>query len=208
MFAQKLLHHLLNLLFPQKALVKELESISAEEFIKKVPRSSLECAFFSYRHPLMRQAIWEIKYANNQKVFQLLGQVLSILLAAKAPSIMIPLPLSAKRRRERGYNQTEELAKRIRTKSGNLLFRLDTKILKKKHTTPQTKMIGRQNRLTNIKGSFEVTDAQNPKTIQYLQENTFIILDDVTTTGATLTEAAGALKASGARQLLCIALAH
>jgi len=202
-----LLYRTVDFLFPQKETVKELESLSPEEFIKKVPRAEISStrvlAFFSYRHPLMRQAVWEIKYAYNTRVFLLLGKTLGILLEKYKGAILIPLPLSSKRFRERGYNQTEELAKRIVDEENIKLFEIRTDILKKKYyTSPQTKALSRKNRLKNVADSFEA------RNIECLKNRIVIILDDVTTTGATFLAAAGALKASGARRIICIALAH
>ena len=213
---------LLDIIFPQKRLVEELESISAKDFLEKVPRASIKTtkdeslvAFLSYRNPLMRQAIWEIKYANNKGVFRLLGKALAILLSEylvehgieRSEVIIIPLPLSAKRHRERGYNQTEKLAEMIVGQSEEHFCKIEAGMLKKtRHTISQTKMNNRNKRLENIKGSIQC-NIENGN-LEKLKEKTVIILDDVTTTGATLREAAGALKASGARRIICVALAH
>jgi ComF family protein len=214
----KLILDLLDILFPRENATRELESIQAEMLIRKVPRSLEAPAgilpLFSYRNPLMRRAIWEIKYANNKKIIRLLGEAAACILALEledefimnglnGPSVLIPIPLSAKRCRERGYNQTEEVARAVIRHGGAGFFQLETSCLVKKiHTKPQTKVLTRKNRLQNIKESFGV---KNP---QKIRGKIIVLLDDVTTTGATLTEAAGALKASGARRVICVALAH
>ncbi len=102
--------------------------------------------------------------------------------------ILVPIPLSSRRKKWRGFNQTEILGKTIALHFGwrfspNLLLR-------KKFVRPQTGL-GKKERSKNIRGSFEV----NPEYRKILGENVqIVIFDDVWTTGATLREACKVLK--------------
>ncbi len=128
-----MLHYLLDLLFPQKPLVRELERMDpfdlasrAEKPEGRAGKALLSC--FSYRDPTIRQAIWELKYRGNKKVATLLATILHDELLAfleeYAPltnftdPLIIPIPLSKKRESERGFNQCRLLVDEI--------MRLDT----------------------------------------------------------------------------------
>lgn len=103
--------------------------------------------------------------------------------------VVIPVPLHPFRKMERGFNQSELLAKPLAKHFGleyyhNVLERI-------RNTTPQIKL-KRGKRLENVRGAFEVR--QNKQ--HFLNEKSVILVDDVFTTGATLRECAKALKKS------------
>jgi predicted amidophosphoribosyltransferase len=97
----------------------------------------------------------------------------------------------------RGYNQSEEIAKVI---AEILKIPLDSETLKRvRNTTPQTELKSKEERAKNVYGCFA---AKN------ISGKAVIIIDDVYTTGATMREAARALKAAGARQVIGVAVAR
>lgn len=99
----------------------------------------------------------------------------------------------------RGYNQAELLAEKL---SEKIFTPLRSDILAKiRNTTSQTELAGRE-RLFNMKNSFGVLkpDAIKNKKI--------ILVDDITTTGATLSEAARVLKETGAREVIGLVVAR
>ena len=113
-------HALLDLLFPRKPLIQELERMDASEFAARAGRAPnfagkemLSC--FDYRDKLVRQAIFELKYRGNKKIAKLLATALYDELLAfleeYAPltnftePLLVPIPLSRKRESERGFNQ-------------------------------------------------------------------------------------------------------
>ncbi len=116
----RLFSFILDVLFPQKARVAELEGMDASELSARAGRV-LERAgkdilsVFDYRDPLVRQAVWELKYRGNKKVARLLAEVLYDELLAFLEEyspltnfedpLLIPIPLSKERERERGFNQ-------------------------------------------------------------------------------------------------------
>ena len=114
-------------------------------------------------------------------------------------TLIIPIPLSKKRLRERGFNQAELIANLLAEK---MSVKIACNILEKiKHTETQVKVKNRENRLKNLKGRFKVS---HPR---LLKEKTIILVDDVATTGATLFEAGRVLKKSGAKKVVPVVVA-
>jgi ComF family protein len=110
---------------------------------------------------------------------------------------LLPVPLSNKRLRWRGFNQSELLAQNI-AKRFNLKLLKDLK--KIKHRKPQAKL-NRNERLINLKNCFEWTGKN-------LANKKIIIIDDVCTTGATLNEITKELKKHQAQEVWGLVLAH
>src|SRR3989338_5170220 len=112
---------------------------------------------------------------------------------------LVPLPLRPKRLRERGFNQAELLAEAIGRKTG---IRLDTKILERTaNRPPQTSIKRKEEREKNVEGVFRARAPLDSRTI-------YILVDDVATTGATLNDAARALRAGGAHKIWAITAAR
>jgi ComF family protein len=110
--------------------------------------------------------------------------------------LVIPIPLSKKRLRWRGFNQAEILARPLCDAFGYCLS-LDLK--RTEHIKPQAELSGKE-RLANIRGAFRWTGPS-------LAGRTIILIDDVVTTGATLGEAAGVLRRAGAERIYGLVLA-
>lgn len=108
------------------------------------------------------------------------------------PKLIVPIPLSEKRLRQRGYNQAEVLANNL----GNYLgLRVESDILERcKETLPQTEMPNIKARQANLSGAFRLNPALDK---QLLKGIPILVLDDVFTTGATLIAAAQVLQAAG-----------
>jgi len=116
--------------------------------------------------------------------------------------LLLPIPLSKKRFRERGFNQCELLISLFPQEAKNF-FEIRTDILYKiKETKSQTSMRKRKDREENIIGAFAISKPE------LLKRRAVIIIDDVATTGATLSEARKTLLKNGARQVTAYTLAH
>jgi ComF family protein len=107
---------------------------------------------------------------------------------------LIPIPLPAARRRERGFNQSEMLAisiaKRRRAEMMNDVLHRESAIRSQTQLTPGE-------RLSNVAGAFSVSNDARPR----IRGRHLMLVDDVITTGATLRAAAEALFAAGARTI-------
>jgi len=140
-----------------------------------------------------------LKYEDVRSVARDLGELLAHKMkdAGGPRGVIVSVPLSKPRRRERGYNQAALIA-------GALADALDWPKLdaleRVKHTKPQTKL-SRSLRLANMEDAFlSRFDFKSNKLPVYL-------VDDVATTGATLTAATQALKSAGARKVIGILVA-
>ncbi|MEY2664848.1 MAG: hypothetical protein RIT04_656 [Candidatus Parcubacteria bacterium] len=122
----------------------------------------------------------------------------------KTPFTLIPIPLSKKRIRERGYNQCELIAQEIvKLSSVNMpIIEMKRHILKRSHSHAEQKTKGRADRISESKNFFAVASGAD------IAGSVCIVIDDVVTTGSTLVAAKRALLASGARQVIMIAVAH
>ncbi|MFH1254928.1 MAG: ComF family protein [bacterium] len=106
-------------------------------------------------------------------------------------NLIVPVPLSKKRLRWRGFNQAELLAKKIAEYYG--LATDSENLVRVKHGKPQAKL-DEIHRMENIKQCFSWRGAN-------LNKKNIILVDDVVTTGATLNECAKVLKAGGAGEI-------
>lgn len=117
---------------------------------------------------------------------------LAVLLAHRAPlhaDLIVPMPLSAARLSERGFNQALQLAQ-LAAGSLNIDAGIDAgACIKVRDTAPQSRLPWQQRR-RNIRGAFV--------TLADLRGKHVVVVDDVLTTGATLSELAGSLKKAGA----------
>jgi ComF family protein len=148
-------------------------------------------AIFDYEYPVTH-LIQSAKFNNNLIILNFLGSLMAQHLDFdQVPDVIIPVPLHIKRLRERGYNQSLELAKMIRKK---LKLPLDYHHCQRiRYTTPQVKLDGKT-RLTNLAGAFEIKNwCENWKHV--------LLIDDVLTTGSTVNEISKMLNLAGVEQI-------
>jgi len=107
-------------------------------------------------------------------------------------SALVPVPLSKRRRKERGYNQSERLA--VALAKHWALPIVDNALMRARHTQTQTRLTPGE-RLRNVSGAFQTTDSAR----RVLRGAHVIVVDDVVTTAATLNACAAALCEGGAR---------
>jgi ComF family protein len=111
---------------------------------------------------------------------------------------VVPIPLHKRRLRERGFNQAELIAAPV---AGYIKKPLEIGVLSRRASRPQVKVQKRSARKKNARGLFTI---QNDEPIF---ARNVLLVDDVTTTGATLEEAAKVLLSSGARSVGALVLA-
>ena len=168
-------------------------------------------SFFPYQNKQVKDMLWALKYDNHKHVAELFGAVIAENLDARVEEaalfkkqnnlVIIPIPLSSKRLYERGYNQSELLAKSI-VKHSLQNLQLTTNVLKRKHTKRQAHTNSKQERKQNARNTFYVRNKH------LIKDRDILLIDDIVTTGATLTEARRKLKTSGARSVRAIVVAH
>jgi ComF family protein len=150
---------------------------------------------------VLKEAIHKFKFNCKKGLSDPLGRLIAEhLKGSDIPirdiDIVIPIPLSRQRERERGYNQSMLLAEVV---SREFQVKLDVTSLKKiKDIKPQFEL-ARAERLVNIKGAFVSCEISNLNVL---------VIDDIYTTGATVSEAVSALKVAGAKNVYVLTLAR
>ncbi len=200
------LRFLLSLLFPLSDSAAVIESATPESFDRLLSPRQLSprvVGLLPYRHTLVRSAVLEAKFHNNRKAISLLAGVLAQYLESVSEDervlgsgvrVLVPVPLGLGRKRERGYNQIEEVC-------GALSEKIDTAlIVRVRETRPQTSLSKRE-RVENVKDAFAVRGAVDPSAH-------YVVVDDVTTTGSTMHEVMNVLLRAGAQEVDGIALAY
>jgi len=211
--------NILNLLFPVECINCQAKNqIICESCLLKIKLHDKEIkdditAIFNYRDPIVKKIIWELKYHNKRYLGNTLGRILyetmqeeiadMRIFASGKPIYVIPVPLSKKRRRYRGYNQSLLIAKGFCKMSDKNIFEIKNNIVFKKiETPPQASINDKKKRLKNILGVFDI------KNKELIKNRNIIIIDDVTTTGGTMKEIMRVLKKAGAKKVTGFAIAH
>ncbi len=112
------------------------------------------------------------------------------------PDTLVPSPMDEKRRRQRGFNQAQDIAETI---GGHLNIPVATGLVKRVRRVRAQRELNREARLANLRGVFEVV-SEVPERVA--------IVDDVVTTGATVRVLASVLREAGAREIQVWALAR
>ena len=210
---------LLDILFPIKCLDCQIKNeILCNNCVSKIRLAERETdknilAVFDYRDPLIKKVIWGLKYHHKRYLGEKLGQLLyeffiedisDMKIEVSGRSIyVVPVPISNKKTKLRGYNQALAIAKGFCNSVPAGIFELKNNIVVKKiETIPQARLTSRNKRLQNIKGAFEI------KNQNIIKGRTIIIIDDVTTTGGTINEIMKVLKKAGAKKVIGFAVAH
>lgn len=156
-------------------------------------------ALLPFKEPLVQAAVRELKYYGNADAEAMLAAILAEYALALSEDTyraitVVPLPLSPARLRERGFNQCERVAER----SG---LPLDTDSIHRIRNTEHQARLSKREREANVRGAFAPLRAVQGS-------HTYIILDDVITTGATMQAAIDALEKAGARYIMPVSLSH
>ena len=149
---------------------------------------------------VIRQAIHQLKYRNLRALVVPLARLLmDYLITNPVPGeVLVAVPLHQKRLRERGYNQSYLLAREL----GRLaaLPVVDDCLVRQQHTSPQARTSNIEERRSNVVNAFT---CHNHK----LRNKKVLLIDDITTSGATLDACTSALKAMGVSSVWGLVLA-
>jgi predicted amidophosphoribosyltransferase len=155
-----------------------------------------------YRNSEVHDLVQSLKYDKSGHAAQLCADALADYLREEIASnksfsprkiILVPMPLHKKRVRERGYNQIGIVLSRLpRDFQNGTLSTLTPHLLERSRETRQQTRLPRHERLSNVAGAFHVTD------VDAVKDAHIYLIDDVTTTGATLVHAGRPLRAAGA----------
>jgi ComF family protein len=165
----------------------------------------VEPAFDSVAAPLLyggelATAIRRLKFADRAELAPRLALLVRPLMAQRPGALIVPVPLSPRRLRQRGYDQAALLARAARPARGRVLQGL----LRRVRDTPPVAHLPLAERARAVRGAFAV----RPAGLGRLEGRDLVLFDDVVTTGATADACARALKQAGARRVDVIALAR
>ena len=216
---RRLIHTVLNrfleVLFPQRCLgcrqegellCKNCLAKSRKNFREKSSLPFLDRLFSwgSYEDKILREALRRFKYHGTYGLASPLTKILHDLIKPYLSSfsektVILPIPIHLRKELDRGYNQAALLAEKL---SAETKIPFDAGLLKKIKATPsQTALSGRE-RVLNVYDSFGV------KFPERVKNKTVLLVDDISTTGATLSEAARVLKSSGAKAVIGLVVAR
>ena len=157
----------------------------------------------------LRAVILQLKFRQRERLGKKLGGLLlspwnSLGLSPGDSPVLIPVPLHSSRRRERGFNQAELLAHGLCRALAGASFapRVESHCLRRTRPTPPQTGLSLNARKENVRNVFTVDKEER------IQGRTAVLVDDVMTTGATLSACAGALKKAGALRVFGLTLAR
>lgn len=185
--------------FPSPHALKNSPSHFCGTCRKRPPAFTKAWTPFPYKPPL-KEAIWQFKYHGK---INLAGPLADLMAAALHPlppiDWIVPVPLHPNRLRDREYNQSLLLADRLSTQ---LHIPVKTGLLCRIRETPPQTTLRRTARLTNLRGSFSLSNTPG------IQGQSILLVDDVFTTGTTVNECAKMLRKGGAGQVYVSTLAR
>jgi ComF family protein len=154
------------------------------------PRVGATIAARAYAFPMDR-LVQALKYEHRLEIALALGEALAEAVVRAGPCVLraeaiVPLPLSATRQRERGFNQAIEIGRVVARRTGVPL----SGVLSRARGGPPQASLPWRERVRNVRGAFVCAERLDGRHVA--------ILDDVMTTGATIDAAAEALLAAGA----------
>lgn len=147
-----------------------------------------------------RDAVLALKFRGVSSVAPLMARLMAGTLGDWAPGVeaVIHVPLSGGRRRERGYDQAELLAREVARLCGLPFLR--RALVRRRATAPQSGRPNYQARQANVAGAFAVRVRPLPRAV--------LLVDDVITTGATADECAGVLREAGVEAVYVLTFAR
>jgi ComF family protein len=187
----------LDVVLPRKERVVRTETYSIDDIVVSPSLHEASGAaitsLLTYRDPIVQDLIRAVKYDGTPHAARLLADVLAEYLREEVaairsfstkPIILIPIPLHPKREQERGFNQVEIILNQLPLEfRDGTCARIARDILTRVRETESQTHLSRDERLRNMRGAFAVSD-----TTSEMDMHAFVI-DDVTTTGATLAAA-------------------
>jgi ComF family protein len=165
-------------------------------------------AYGSYDGDL-RELIHLLKYEQVRPAAGVLGQMLAEAVGGlesfwtQRPVVVVPVPLHARKLRQRGFNQSELIARDfIKLGRGNSSMALHSRILERRRETQSQIGLTRHQRRENIRGAFAVVRPEETAGREIL------LVDDVFTTGTTVSECARVLRRVGASKVFVATVAR
>ena len=211
----KLFEEFLNVIFPhvcgfceqidKNGLCKDCEKTISKMLIYK--RQGYKDKFFDEHiyildYENIRGKILEYKFNNKSYLYKTFAKIIlnskKICDILKSYDIITSVPIHKKRKKERGYNQSELIAREISKNIDEICYK---DVLKKIKNNPKQSLLNEEERVFNVKNVYEVLDKE------IIYNKRIILFDDIYTTGNTVNECSRVLKQNGAKYILVLSLA-
>lgn len=193
----------LKLLTPPWCMRCGKKTEEGEEYCKdcRERRHHFERGRALYEYDSAAESIYRFKYGGRREYADFFGEQIADYLGdfirAVHPDGLVPIPLHKRRKAVRGYNQAGLLAEAVGRRMGIPVYH--HLLVRVRNTAPQKKLNPTE-RQNNLKKAFNIPEND-------VKLKTILVFDDIYTTGATIDEAARALKAAGAEQIYFVTLA-
>jgi competence protein ComFC len=205
-----LLRHLIDFLFPKSDKTRKLESMNPEELLTSLSPAVRMLpdihSLYSYNDPSVHEILWQIKYQANKTLVGKLALKLietSLFFSPNKKPIVTFIPATQNRKEKRGFDQGKIILDTMRkTDEENKCEYIRDILSWKRNVTQQSLTKNREERFDNMNHAFICLNPEN------ILNRIVIVLDDVSTTGATLYDAKRALEDSGASRVYCVTIAH
>lgn len=195
------IHTLLDTFIPPRPHEKYIRTLTDADVALHFSPQHIDSMYWcsTYKAHTIQALITEAKFHHNTRAAYLLGLYVTMFCSERTEptDCIIPIPLSPARERARGHNQLMT----ILSSHAKTLPPIHHALKRIRHTPPQTSL-DRERRLKNLHNAFVCTDPSR------VIGKHIIIFDDVTTTGATLREAASTLTQYAPASITLLSLAH
>ena len=210
---------IIEALFPLDEMERRLSTLPPEALLLTWPKapdySGLAVplpeahSILAYKNPEVSRTIWCLKYKKAAWAATIAGLALYRNLPCTG-AIVIPLPSTARRRRERGFNQCEFMLEAMKQFDRQNLFQVDNNLLKRVHHTRKQAQKNRVERISAGRNLFAVNESAAIRLRADPNKSSLplIVIDDVITTGVTMRGALDALQAAGFQNVRALSLAH
>jgi ComF family protein len=174
---------------------------------RELPPEFARAVSFAEYEGGLRRLIHLLKYEGIRPAGPVLGEMLADAIIELLPScadsrpVLVSVPLHGSKRRERGFNQAEAIARAAAKRLSPSLHVVSDALIRRRPTQSQVGLT-REQRMENIRGAFRVVDASG------IRGRNVIVVDDVMTTGTTLSECARTLKRAGAERVWAATVAR
>lgn len=165
------------------------------------------CSIGKFEEGPLRDLVLTLKFGRKSHIAKPLGQLIAAriratnLVEATETLLLVPVPLTKAHLQDSGWNHAEEIAN---CAAEELKARVEPKLLKKIRSTPPQATLKRMERRKNLKDAFECDPARAKK----YSGATIVLIDDVITTGTTISECARTLHAAGFQNIRAASVAR
>lgn len=185
-----------NLHLPRTGFQRDpRENVMTKMFWGQIPIERATALFYYESHAESANILYELKYKNHPEIGETMGRMMARELQRgdffDGIDGIVPVPLAKRRERQRGYNQSMEIAKGVSEITNLPIY---NKVVKRKAFNGSQTSKGRWERNENVENVFELLDGDS------VRGKHLLIIDDVVTTGATVIACAKEIsKAEGVR---------